>query len=373
VPIYDIKFIKASHDLVIASHGRGLFVLDQITPLEQFTPQLQAANFHLFAPTPAHLIHMWNRHGETLPGFIAPNPPNGAAIDYYLKSAIKNTPDLKEKQQTPVKITITDSQGRLVKTLYGSSESGFNRAVWDLTWEAPKKLLFEKTPSDEEEESEFRSRRGPHAIPGTYKVGIVADKFAEIGSVVVEADPRFPAEMNAFVEQNRMALELRDEISAVNEMLNRVDSMHNQLGLVQKLIDASENDKQALQAYLPVLDESKSLDKELSEFKGKLYNIEQQHEVGSDSIHYLAHFHDRLEELSRAVSRPYDQAPNSLQVEEAARLRGELQTYLAQFNDLMKGDVAKYNQLALEHGAGTLFVGVPIELTPAATARQGGQ
>src|SRR5262249_3996776 len=80
VPIYDIKFIKKTHDLVVATHGRGLFVMDDITPLEETGPaELAKSEFHVYPAQPAVNWHSWNRRsGFTQSGFVTPNALTGA-------------------------------------------------------------------------------------------------------------------------------------------------------------------------------------------------------------------------------------------------------------------------------------------------------
>src|SRR5207248_1719118 len=88
VPVYDVQFVKRSHDLVVATHGRGLFVLDNITALEELTPEVAAADLHVFSTLPAQIRVRPRRAGSAPTRFTTPNAPNGAAIDYYLKTAL---------------------------------------------------------------------------------------------------------------------------------------------------------------------------------------------------------------------------------------------------------------------------------------------
>src|SRR5439155_1047849 len=80
-PVYDLKFIKRSHDLVVATHGRGLFVLDNITALEQLTPDVAASDFHVFGTLPAQIRVRPRRLGVAPSRFSTPNAPAGAARD----------------------------------------------------------------------------------------------------------------------------------------------------------------------------------------------------------------------------------------------------------------------------------------------------
>ncbi len=407
VPIYDLKFVKSTHDLVVATHGRGLFVFDNLTPLEELTPEAAAKDFHLFSVLPARRWHMWNRRGFGMGGFNAPNPPSGAVIDYYLKSDLPAQAGIKapstegetaearptrgmgqmrgmgamagfgamggpEGGRGPVKITITDAEGNLVRTLYGPGKQGFNRVTWSLEYEGATRLTLAGSQQEEEENPFFNRNAGPPAVPGDYKVTLTLKGRTETQPVRVEADPRFPVDMAAFQAQTKAALEVRDEVSALNRALNRMESLHAQLGTLQRLLRGGDEGEVTPASYRPVLAEARSLDRKLRTFEEKVYNTEVQ-TGGEDSIHYLARFHDRLGRLMRAIAMGYDQAPSEPVLEEKAALHQELEATLGEFNRFLKEDVAAFNKMALEKGANTLFAGNPIEITrPGAAAQAGG-
>src|SRR5205085_4420221 len=90
-PVYDLKFHKQNHDLLVATHGRGLFVLDDIRPLEELTPQVLSADLHVFGSGPAYKWAGARRTGGGFgtSGFSTPNPMRGAVISYYLPNAIE--------------------------------------------------------------------------------------------------------------------------------------------------------------------------------------------------------------------------------------------------------------------------------------------
>jgi photosystem II stability/assembly factor-like uncharacterized protein len=376
VPIYDIKFIKKTHDLVVASHGRGFFVLDNITPLEEMSTEVAKKDFHLFSAQAATSWHTWNKHGFSMGTFSAPNPPNGALIDYYLPAELKVTPEMKRRDRTPVKITITDGSGQLVKTIYGASKYGLNRVSWNLRYDGPKKLTFlqPQTEAPEEEEFGFNRNEGPAVLPGTYKVAVTVNGKTETQTVEVASDPRFKLDPNALQAQLKTALEMRDSVSALNEALNRLGSLHKQIMSLQELLGTGDDQEGQVQnvSYRPVLEEARALDKKLTAMQSSLYNTEVQ-QGSSDNIHYLQRFHDRLQGVMRGVSFAYGQAPNELQMEEWAALRKELDGHLQKFNDFLNTEVASFNKKAAEKGSSTLFAGGPVQIKSEGAASGAGQ
>lgn len=365
VPIYDIKFVKKTHDLLVATHGRGLFVMDNITPLEDFSPAVEAKDLHVFPTLPSHLWHMWNKRGFSQAGFTAPNPPNGGVISYYLKSGIEVSPEQKKKHETPVKITVTDESGKLIKTFYGPSKAGVNEAVWNLEYDGATKLNF--LPAREPSEF-YDDNRGPAAIPGTYKVAVTVNGKTESTEVRVEPDPRYPMDLKVAAEQLKFGLEGRDLLSAFNEALNRANSLRTQIMTVESLLTSDNRGGVTPVAYKPVLENAKELEKKLKDFQETYYNLESQ--GGNDSLHFLGKLHDRVTRLARMASGlEYNEAPTPLMLEEMEQVRPQVQKVLGEFNALLSGEVNNFNKLALEKGANTLFAGLPVELKgEAATA-----
>src|SRR6185312_4051753 len=371
VPIYDVKFVKASHDLVVATHGRGLFVLDDITPLEETGGEFARSGFHLFPVAPAVNWHMWNKHGFASGGYVAPNPPTGAVVSYYLPAEIKPSPEMHKKHETPVKITIADSSGQVIHTMFGPSKAGVNRAAWNLRYDGPKKLNFLPPREGEEEEFFFDASQGPAVLPGSYKVSVTVNGKTETQTAQVETDPRFKLDPAALQAQLKLGLELRDEASALNEALNRLNSLHKQIGSLEELLSPDQEGGVVNTSYKPVLDQAKALDKKIMSIQEPLYNSEIQ-PGASDDIHYLQRFNSRLQSAMRAVIGPFGEAPSELAIQEATEVRQELETQLQQFNNFLNTDVAAFNKNAAEHGSSTLFAGAPVQIKAGAGAAGAG-
>ena len=368
--VYDIKFVKKTHDLVIATHGRGLFVMDDITALEDSGANLGKGEFHLYSTLPAVNWHTWSKHGFASGGYTAPNPMSGAVITYYLPAEIKVSPEQRKKAQTPVKITVSDSSGQVIRTMYGPSKYGVNRTAWNLRYDGPKRLAFVQ-PEEREEEFFFDPNVGPTALPGTYKIAVTVGSKTETTSVEVQTDPRFKLDPDAMRAQFKMGLETRDQLSALNVALNRLNSLHKQITAMQEVLPSDESQDGAVSvSYKPVLEEARALDKKITELQGPLYNSEVQ-QGGQDDVHYIQKFHGRMENLFRSVIMAYADAPRDIQVEEAGIVRKELDDRLQQINTFLNNDVTAFNKKAAEHGANTLFAGSPITIKSEGAASAG--
>src|SRR5579859_6756329 len=372
--VYDIKFVKKSHDLVVATHGRGLYVLDDITPLEESGAELARSDFHLFPLSAAVNWHNWSKHGFASGGYVAPNPLSGAVITYWLPNEIKENsggpPRRRPNGETAVKITVTDSSGQRVRTMYGPTKYGLNRVAWNMRYDGPKKLNFLPPPEVlDDQDFFFDPSVGPNALPGTYKVAVKVNGKTETQTAEMQTDPRVKFATEGMRAQLNLGLELRDEVSALHEALNRLNGLHKQITSLQELLTSEEGQEGGATnvAYKPVLDEAKALDKKITSIQEPLYNNEIQ--PGSqDDIHYLQRFQNRLQGVMRAVMGGPGEAPSPLLVSEAAEVRKELETQLAQVNTFLNTEVAAFNKKAAEHGSSTLFAGGPIQIKSGAGA-----
>ena len=126
----DIVVHPRDSDLIVATHGRSVYIADDITPLQQWTADVQSQDAFLFDMRPA--IAYLNDQQRGSPGggqrvFIGENAPRGAYISYYLKTAAPGD----------VKISIADAAGRVVRNLDGAKQAGINRVLWNLAPNPP--------------------------------------------------------------------------------------------------------------------------------------------------------------------------------------------------------------------------------------------
>jgi hypothetical protein len=180
VRVDDIQIHPREHDLILGTHGRALWILDDITPLEQLA-QARTSELTLFDLRPSI---SWRRFGPTnaqegSKPFAAPNPLEGAPISYYLKTAAEH-----------VAIVVADKDGHEIRRLDGTGHAGINRVSWDLRYPMPVEPSAEDRWASSEGFFAGGIRDfGPFVEPGEYRITVKAGTHDAAKTVRVEDDP----------------------------------------------------------------------------------------------------------------------------------------------------------------------------------------
>jgi photosystem II stability/assembly factor-like uncharacterized protein len=353
-PVWDLKFVKQTHDLVAATHGRGIFILDDIIPIEDLTSTKENSSFDLFDFRPVYRFDRWYKGGfDDLDKYSAPNPPGGAIINYYLGSKIKESKKEKKEHESPVKIEIRDEQGSLVDTLNGTANKGVNRLEWNLHYQGPSPLAADTTHGRRRGD-----HNGPEALPGTYKISVTVNGETQTKSVEVKSDPRRQYDIDAAKEQFTDAMDVQNDISALHEMLNRIDNLKEQIKVVdQSLKNNNPGVADSASGYKDLYIKGHTIDSLLSIIKDTVYETKAQRGVGEDDIHYLTRLDNWLNNLRYTISGNYDFAPNNMMKSSKKDLETQLTSFLDKFNEVVSTNVADYNKEALSKGTPTLYVG----------------
>ena len=263
--------IVKGDDLAVATHGRGFFVLDDIAPLRQVTDAIVRKQAHLFAPSPAIRLRTNTNTDTPLPPDepAGPNPPDGAVLHYFLRAASDVTLEVREARGALVRIfrstdpvTPPADEENIPRwwirpARAPSSQPGLHRFVWDLHYEAPPAVEphypIAATPHDTP-----REPRGPWALPGRYRVRLIAGGHVEEQPLVVRMDPRIRTPEIALRQQfevsMRIAQALREDIAAL-EQVRRLRKDRPQDPVLAALEGSAEEDrpwaKQERPALLP--------------------------------------------------------------------------------------------------------------------------
>jgi photosystem II stability/assembly factor-like uncharacterized protein len=335
----------AAHDLVIGTHGRGFYVLDDISILRQATPTLTTEALHLFEPR------------DPLRG-----QDSTLRIDYYLG-----------RDANLVTIDFLDSQGQVIRSLKGdakeppreltaeeqlmemfigptprvSFKKGLNRLNWDLRYEGsvvfPGLIMWAATP-----------QRGPVAPPGTYSVRVTANGQTKTQAFTVGIDPRLTAVTEADLqEQFTFARQIRDKVSEANSAVVQVRSIRDQLkermekvparrrAEIQKLVDG-------LMQPLTMVEEEV--------YQVKLHAFE-------DPLNYPIKLNNKIAALAGVVGSA-DARPTEQSYEVFKRLAGELDAQLQTLSAALKTELPRVNAALLRERL------APVISTPRGRPRQ---
>ena len=248
VPVDALVIHPRENDLVVGTHGRSIWILEDLTPLEQLSTALEAELAHLFPVKEARITILNDGMGRNAGMYSAPNPPVGARIRYLLHRSGQpdhvhgQTHEIQEGH-TPspdhfrARITILDQNDDVVRTLEepGSGSRGMHEVVWDLRMDPP----FE---AEEEDGGWFRRAGGPLVDPGTYTVRLEALGDTLTTSVSVALDPRVDTQASpADLQARRDAIMTLYDLMAPAYRANRVmEAMEEEVERIDTFLEGRE-------------------------------------------------------------------------------------------------------------------------------------
>ena len=204
------------HDLVIATHGRSAYILDDVGPLRALArdPALANRPLHVFDPPAAIRYHPWLRwmgRGSADAMFIGENRPYGALVTYSIstESAVSNTAN--------AIIEVLDKAGATIRTFEAPAKPGINRTAWDLRHDGFRRPLVQ-----EEGATEPSFVRGPEVLPGRYTVRVTFEGQQVSAGVEVWEDPRFEVPMAAQRERLEFNMTVGQRLEVAAEAVDRL-------------------------------------------------------------------------------------------------------------------------------------------------------
>ncbi|HEX6316473.1 MAG TPA: hypothetical protein VFZ73_16495 [Gemmatimonadaceae bacterium] len=328
-PVRDLLIHPRDNDLIIATHGRGIYILDDITPLQQL-PTAMAADAHLFDPMPATRWVMWSNDGNLGQRvWVGENPPYGAVLQYYLKA----------ESREPVTATISDNAGNVVRTLRnGARSAGVNQLVWDLRYDATPPGAPETGAGPAGGRGGGGGGRGggggPQVVPGDYVVTMRLAGREIRKPLRVELDPRANVTSADLIAQRDLGMRLRDLNGQVAVVIDRTEDLMRQLtALVENIRRNAPNERAALDEAEAALVELRKLrdEKLLRPIQGLGYRQypRLREEVGS-----------LYGTVTRTVTKPTD-----AQTARHTELTAETRQVQQELQAIMTGRITRLNEL----------------------------
>ncbi|MGB7296525.1 MAG: hypothetical protein WBC70_13135 [Candidatus Aminicenantales bacterium] len=340
VPIHDLT-VK-DDDLVVATHGRSFWILDDLTPLHQLDEKTATAGVLLFKPRDAY-----RRRGGSFPVQTAGrNPAAGTIIYYYFK----------EKPEQEVVLEIMDSNGARIKTFssraktdegpadefsrmlgggqsrWAPAEAGMNRFVWNMRYpdaeRVPGAILW------------GGSTAGPIAHPGIYQVKLTIGEETHIRAWEWKIDPRIEASPQDLREQFDFLIEVRDALSRVNTAINTLRRIRAKIGTLHTEIKGCPESSGAVEAGEAVQLKLTAIEVVLIQAKSK---------SSQDPLNYPIRLDNKIAALASVVASA-DARPTDQSRELFKELVEEADVEIAKLKEILDADVPHLNRLLRDAG-----------------------
>ncbi len=398
-PVYDLAYQARENDLVVATHGRGLWILDDLTPFQQVS-EMGQASFHLFAVPSALRFWPWSQVEDLGDGaFYGKNPPYGAQISYFLAHPIKE----------PGQLVIADSQGHVVRTMKGRhalepgekppeeeeasqaettgkgqalqteagpeqpapstqtqqqvepakageaepgqpkevpwvpTEAGLQRTYWDLHADGPVRW-----------ESKKGRLKGPQTgallPPGEYTATMTVGGTVQKQTIKVVNDPTSKATLSDMQANYQFTAGILHEISQLDVALNRLDAITAQMKALQ-MVARDTHDEAAVKAA------TSSLEKQMKQVEAL---ITSDPAAGESILRTPDKIREHLFALSGSL-RGSDDPPTAAMLEQKQLLEPEYKAAIQGFNHFLETDVPAFNSKMEQLKLTGVVVGKPVE------------
>ncbi len=335
-PVSGIVVQEHFGDLVVGTYGRGFWILDDLTPLRQLTPEVTASAAHLFTPRDAY------RFRPITPPSVpysdpteGTDPEYGASINYWLAEAGDEAPT----------VELVDAAGDVVRTLRGTNHPGVNRIHWDLRDEpnGPVRLLTSPTYAEHIAVGEDgRDAPGARRIsillpPGRYTVRLNAAGQSMERPLTVIKDPHSAGTETDIAAQVAFLREVRADVVAAGEAVHRVEAIRVQLETMSRFADEDE-----------LAEAIAALQERLVDLQSDMVDLRLTGQ-GQDGVRFEAKLLQKLGYLTGAIAVA-DFPPTDQEMEVKALLHEQLREHLDALDALVRDEVAALNELLRARG-----------------------
>jgi photosystem II stability/assembly factor-like uncharacterized protein len=335
LPVVQVADIVVKNkDLVVATHGRSFWILDDLTPLHQINDEVAKAKSFLFKPGLTYRVPGSTRETPRL----GKNPPNGARIYYYLAEA----------PAQEVKLEFLDSAGSLIQSFSNkekegktlSTKAGLNRFVWDLRYpeaDVVKGTIF------------FGMNIGPKVVPGNYQVRMSVGDWSQTQSFEVRKDPRLSTTQEDFQAQYDLAIKVRDKITEAHKAIKKIRDVRSQVENLSLRLEKGGGAED-------IISSGKKLNQKLTSIEEKL--IQTKNETRLDTCNFPPQLDNQFIRLTNVILSA-DARPTEGSYERFEDLKAELAVYSSQLQEVFEKDLAALNSLVRNKNIPPVLV--PIE------------
>ena len=327
VPITDLT-IK-NDNLIVATQGRSLWIIDDLSPLHQLNEEVASSEAYLFKPIDSYRMEGGQRDNLKTEGT---NHPGGVMVHFYLA----NEPDT----ATTVSLSFMEKDGKVIKNFSTDAKekslkltdlkAGFNQFVWDMHYADAKDfdgmILW------------WASMGGPKAVPGDYQVKMTVNGKEQVQEFTILPDPRTSATLADMQKQFDFLISIRDKVTEAHETIIGIREARAQINTLTKRIASDSTMKD-------IVERAKAIDKQMTEVETELYQTK--NKSRQDPLNYPIKLTNKLAHLNSLMSMG-DGAPTKQAVEFKEEVSKKIDTQINEWKTIKDKDIPELNRMVKE-------------------------
>jgi photosystem II stability/assembly factor-like uncharacterized protein len=333
-PIDDL--IVKNNDLAVATNGRSFWILDDVSPLRELTPEIANQDVILYKPAPVYRMNFPEAVDKRRP--VGENPPNGLVVSYYLKAAPKGelTLDVLDSSGKPVRHYSSKPSNKFEQPpewpdLEAPPEllptnAGMNRFPWNLRYDSPTEIPGAFYAGNGPE--------GPIVLPGTYTLKLTVDGKSYTKSAEIELDPRVHTSADDLAKQMDLEMKVREDIEALHIAVNQIRGVRSQLEVVKKRFQEEGDQGKAMMAAID------DLNQKMDPVEQALIQVQRK---SSEGNLWFPNMLNEQYDTFRAFIENADAAPTQSELSVFDGLHSRLQKQLTVWKQIATTDVPAMN------------------------------
>ena len=364
VPVTDMAL--RDENLIVATQGRGYWILDDVTPIRDWKSDLSNASLHLF--TPGVVYRVPGASSRRSPLNMGTNPPAGVTTQFLIRNM---------KEDTLIKLEFLNSENKVLRTFEGKLKSKPAKlepapAGQERTQEQPKTVMTEEEKADKEEAEEEEKKEeiklepvigwnqfswnlqleaakkfeglilwneggleGPRIVPGNYQVRLTAGNTTQTRQFRVVPNPKSSATQADLEEQFKFVLESRDKLTQLHEQIEKIRAVRSQMKDVKKRLKSEER-------YKSAIDAATELEKKITSIEEALYQTK--NKSNQDPLNYPIRLNDKLASVTETAASG-DFAPSAQAKAVRAELFSAIDAELQKLQTIWDTDLVAFNSM----------------------------
>jgi photosystem II stability/assembly factor-like uncharacterized protein len=342
-PVYWVEVEPRFNDLLIATHGRGIYDLDDITPLRDWD-KTENADAYFFPPRQTYRLRsIQTNRGREEEHVVGENPPYGADLNFYLKNG-------GEKYS----LAITDAAGKAIRTVNGTGEPGLNRVWWDLAYDPSTEVKLLTPPPEapwlKNGPEGYRNlviwgtggASGPRVAPGRYSIKLTVAGKTFTQPIDILRDPGSQGTQADMKAQLDFLLQVRAEMTEMAEMINHLERTRRQVEDLAVTFAGTPKGADAAKA-------AKDFDAKVAAVEGQIVDV---HLTGQteDSFRHPMMIYGKLGNIEAELGGGGDMPPTDQQVAVNKEIVAKIAEVREKMRTLASQDAAAFNQWLKANG-----------------------